>query len=59
MVETLVGRSHRWPNEEIERIKKLMEKGNAMAYYQFGGDYAHGTNNGAVENLYVVVVFMP
>ena len=38
-------------NEEIELIKKLMEKGNAMAYYQFGGDYAHGTNNGIHDKI--------
>ena len=32
-------------NEEgIERLAKLREKANAMAYYQFGGDYARGKN---------------
>ena len=30
--------------EEVKRLQNLMEKGNAMAYYQFGGDYAQGTN---------------
>ena len=29
-------------NEEIERIKKLMDNGNADAYYQFGCYYAQG-----------------
>ena len=31
-------------NEEIlNLLTNLIEKGNAMAYYQFGGDYAEGT----------------
>ena len=29
---------------EVKRVKKLMEKGNAMAYYQIAGYYADGTN---------------
>ena len=28
--------------EEVRRLKKLMEKGNADAYYQFASFYAHG-----------------
>ena len=32
----------RSPEEEVERIKKLMEKGNAYAYYQLAGFYERG-----------------
>ena len=28
--------------EEIERLKKRVEKGNAVAFYQLGGYYARG-----------------
>ena len=31
----------RLPEEEVERVMKLMEKGNADAFYQRGGHYAH------------------
>jgi hypothetical protein len=39
-------RSPHFSSEEdpVKQYKNLMEKGNAMAYYQFGGDYAQGTN---------------
>jgi hypothetical protein len=30
--------------ERLNLLTNLIEKGNAMAYYQFGGDFAHGTN---------------
>jgi len=29
-------------DEEIERVNKLMERGNGMAFYQLGGCYANG-----------------
>ena len=29
--------------EEVRRVKKLMKKGNAEAYCQLAGEYAHGT----------------
>ena len=33
----------RSPEEEVERVKKLMEKGNAEAFYMLGVHYAKGT----------------
>ena len=29
--------------DQVKQYKNLMEKDNAMGYYQFGGDYARGT----------------
>ena len=29
--------------EEVKRTNKLMEKGNAHAFYMLGGHYANGT----------------
>ena len=32
----------RSPDDEVERLNKLMAKGNADAFYQLGGDYTQG-----------------
>ena len=34
----------RSPDDEVKRVKKLMEKGNAYAFFQLGGFYAQGIN---------------
>ena len=34
--------AHSSDEEEVKRVKKMMEKGNSMAYYQFGCFYASG-----------------
>ena len=36
--------AHNSNEEEVKRLNKIMDTGNAMAYYQLGGDFANGTS---------------
>ena len=36
--------AHNSNEEEVKRLNKIMDTGNAMAHYQLGGDFANGTS---------------